>query len=98
MSARTNASQVVYFPSVPDDAFLRSTVETLERLRVESEEHGHNLLASLLAITKGEAEDDLRTRSRAVRFRSRDQDQDDGAAVMAQKLARRSNPEQKKLA
>jgi hypothetical protein len=98
MSARANASQVVYFPSVPDDAFLRNTVDTLERLRTESEEHGHHLLASLLAITKGEAEDDLRTRTRALRFRSHDHEQDDGAAVMAQKLARRGNPEQKKLA
>ena len=88
MSARTSASHIVDFPLVADEKFLSSTVDILERLRAESELRGHNLLASLLAITKGEAEDDLKTRARTLRLLARDQDhRDDGVARMAQKLA-----------
>jgi hypothetical protein len=53
-------------PSLPvefreDGEFLQTVAETLERLQFQSEQRGHPLLASLLAITKGEVEDDLRT-------------------------------------
>jgi hypothetical protein len=87
MSARANAPQVAYLPSVADEKFLKSVVEILDRLRAESDLRGHNLLGSLLAITKGEAEDDLKTCAKTHYIQSRHQDHDDGAAVMAQKFA-----------
>jgi hypothetical protein len=36
-------------------------IHTLERLRELSAERGHPMLASMLAMTKAEAEDELRT-------------------------------------
>lgn len=87
MSAQANsASPVVHLPSVVDERFLRTTAEILERLRTQSENRGHPLLASLLAIAKGEAEDDLRTRA----IGPQDTDPDDGVASMARKLACRA--------
>jgi hypothetical protein len=91
MSARLEASSVVYLPSVVDEKFLKNVADVLERLRSESELRGHPFLASLLAITKGEAEDDLRTRSAVPRRPPSSQDEDDGIAEMAQKLAWRTN-------
>lgn len=85
MSARANASPVIYLPSVVDEKFLKATAKILERLRAQSENRGHPLLASLLAIAKDEAVDDLRTRA----IGPRDQDSDDGAASMAQRFAYR---------
>ena len=85
MSARANASPVIYLPSVVEEKFLKTTAEILERLRAQSENRGHPLLASLLAIAKDEAIDDLRTRA----ICSHEQDPDDGAASMARKLAYR---------
>ena len=99
MSARPKPSSVVYLPStvavvdegavgaVPEERFLRNVADLLERLQSESELRGHSLLASLLAITKGEAEDGLRTSAKALRILSRGQDHDDGVVKMAQKLA-----------
>jgi hypothetical protein len=84
---------VVYLPPVSDQAFLRNAAELLERLRSESELRGHPLLASLLAITKGEAEDGLRTQAKLVTVRSKKAhkaQEDDGAAMMAQRLACRA--------
>jgi hypothetical protein len=80
---------VVYLPPISDHTFLRNTAEVLERLRSESESRGHAMLASLLAITKGEAEDGLSTRAKAVEISAKYQD-DDGAAMMAQRLACRT--------
>jgi hypothetical protein len=80
-------SQIVYLPFVVEEAFLKDTVDTLERLREESEMRGHGMLASLLAIAKGEAEDDLKTRAKTRHLQMRAQEQDDGAARMARKLA-----------
>jgi hypothetical protein len=48
--------------SLVDEEFLVKVADILERLRTQSELRGHPLLASLLAITRQEAEDDLRTR------------------------------------
>lgn len=50
-------------PSAVDEEFLTKVADILERLRAQSEMRGHPLLASLLAITKEEAVDDLRTRA-----------------------------------
>jgi hypothetical protein len=86
MAARVNASPVIYLPSVVDEKFLRTTAAILERLRAQSANRGHPLLASLLEIAKGEAEDDLRTRA----LRPEDTDTDDGVASMAQKFAFRA--------
>ena len=90
MSARVDASRVVYLQSVVDEAFLRNAVETLERLKTESELRGHELLASLLAITKGEAEDSLKTHAKDLRVLARQEDPNDGAAKMARKFACRA--------
>jgi len=49
-------------PSLVDEEFLVKVADILDRLRAQSELRGHPLLASLLAITRQEAEDDLRTR------------------------------------
>jgi hypothetical protein len=91
MSARVQVSPVVYLRSVAAENFLRETAETLERLRHESEARGHPLLASLLAIAKGESEDDLRTLVKSRHFGAGEEDTDDGAALMARKLARRGS-------
>lgn len=91
MSPRANVSQVVYLPPVADESFLKNTVEMLERLRAESELRGRHMLASLLAITKVEAEDDLKTCANALRMQSRQHDRDDGAAELAQKFACRGS-------
>ncbi len=80
---------VVYLPPVSDQAFLKNTTDLLERLRAESEMRGHAMLASLLEITKGEAEDGLSTRATVDEFTEKRQE-DDGAEEMAQKFACRT--------
>ncbi len=87
MSASLDTSSVIQLPSGADAKFLRSVADQLEQLRSESEFRGHPLLASLLAITKGEAEDGLKPR-----MRWHVQAQDESAARMAQKLARTARP------
>ena len=59
---------VVYLPPVADRKFLRNAVDVLEQLRAESEVRGHLMLASLLEIAKGEAEDGLRTQAKTERI------------------------------
>jgi hypothetical protein len=80
---------VVYLPPVSDQTFLKNTADVLERLRTESELRGHAMLASLLAITKGEVDDGLSTRANVTAFTEK-HEQDDGAAMMAQRLACRT--------
>jgi hypothetical protein len=82
-------------PSVGKKKFLTEVADTLERLRSESEWRGHALLASLLEITRGEAEDELKTHAETLRLannhvrgRKRGLDDDDGVIRMAAKLAK----------
>ena len=89
MSAHIVASTVVHLPQAPDETFLGTAAEQLARLRTESEWRGYGLLASLIAIAEGEAEDGLRTAARDLHVLGRAEDQDDGAEEMAQKLAYR---------
>lgn len=95
MSARS-LSSALYLPSVSDDtflkdeAFLRKVAELLEGIRTESELRGHTMLASLLEIAKGEAEDGLSTREKDREVRT-EKSEDDGAAMMAQKFAHRAD-------
>ena len=86
MSALPKAS-VVYLPPIADRKFLKTVADTLEALRAESEQRGHAMLASLLDITKGEAEDGLHTQAKDLEVRPRGENDDDGAALMAEKLA-----------
>jgi hypothetical protein len=74
-------------PSLVDEDFLTKVADILERLRAQSEMRGHPLLASLLAITKDEAEDDLRTRIKEMQKGGLLSDADDGVVRMAQRLA-----------
>jgi hypothetical protein len=74
-------------PSLVDEEFLTKVADILERLRAQSEMRGHPLLASLLAITKDEAEDDLRTRIKELQNGGLLNDADDGVIKMAQRLA-----------
>ena len=62
MPATESALSFADVPSVVDEEFLTKVSDILERLRAQSEMRGHPLLASLLDITRQEAEDDLRTR------------------------------------
>ena len=62
MPATSSALSFADIPSVVDEDFLTKVSDILERLRAQSEMRGHPLLASLLDITRQEAEDDLRTR------------------------------------
>jgi hypothetical protein len=88
MPASENASEVVYPRFVVDEGFLKNAVETLDRLHEESAMRGHSMLASLLSIAKGEAEDDLRTKAKLQHLTTRIAERDDdGAAELAQKLA-----------
>jgi hypothetical protein len=89
MSAHVIASTVLHLPKADDDTFLRNAAEQLARLRTESEWRGYGLLASLIAIAEGEAEDGLRTESKNRGILGRSEEPDDGAEEMAQKLAHR---------
>jgi hypothetical protein len=90
MAARATESTITYLPPAGDEGFLKNTVDMLERLREESELHDRHMLASLLAIAKGEAEDDLKTCANRMRLASREMDRNDGAAELAQKFAFRA--------
>jgi hypothetical protein len=90
MPAIAGLSSVAYLPPVADARFLSEVADTLERLRSESEERGHPLLAALIAIAKGDAEDGLKTHANSVRTRATRQEADEGAVRMAQKLACRA--------
>ena len=88
MRARRRTPKVVQFTYVVDERFLSQAVDTLERLREESELRGHPMLASLLAIAKGEAEDDMKTGAVISYVKGRAAERDDGgAALIARKLA-----------
>jgi hypothetical protein len=100
MSARSKASlgMVVDLRSVADENFLTKVVDMLAQLRSESELRGHLLLASLLEITKGEAEDGLKTCVENLRFspereriREEGWEEEEGLLRMAEKLSCRSN-------
>jgi hypothetical protein len=100
MSARLRASygKIAELPFVGDDHFLGKVVDILERLRSESERRGHPLLASLLEITRGEAEDDLKTYEETLRLESeprmpKQMEDDEGVLRMAEKLAWSANRE-----
>jgi hypothetical protein len=80
---------VVYLPPVSDETFLRNATDLLGRLQAESGMRGLSLLASLIEIARGEAEDGLRTSRHVAAIEAKVTDEDDGAAEMAQRLAHR---------
>ena len=86
-SAPSDALAFADHPSLVDEEFLTKVVDILERLRAQSEMRGHPLLASLLAITKDEAEDDLRTRASELENGGLLNDADESVIKMAQRLA-----------
>jgi len=97
MSARANAAyrESERPASVTDENFLRKVAEILERLRTESQQRGHSLLASMLDVAKAEAQDGLRTQASVLRLSGRRKpdhalDDDDGVVRMAEKLAWRA--------
>lgn len=87
MLATSSALSFADAPSLVDEDFLTKVAEILERLRAQSEMRGHPLLASLLAITKDEAEDDLRTRSSEFDNGGLLSDADDGVIKMARRFS-----------
>jgi hypothetical protein len=87
MPATSSALSFAEAPSVVDEEFLTSVADILERLRTQSEMRGHPLLASLLAITKDEAVDDLRTRASEFDNGGLLNDADDGVIKMAQRFS-----------
>ena len=86
-AATSSALSFADVPSVVDEDFLTAVADILERLRAQSEMRGHPLLASLLAITKDEAEDDLRTRASELENGGLLNDADEGVIRMAQKFS-----------
>ena len=64
MAGGTNGAECM---AEADEEFLGCVLQALERLRAASQERGHPMLASMIEFAKVEAEDDLRTRSLAVR-------------------------------
>jgi hypothetical protein len=85
-----SASRALSFAEVPsavDREFLTTVADILDRLRAQSEMRGHPLLASLLAITKDEAVDDLRTRVSEFDNGGLLNDADDGVIRMAQRFS-----------
>lgn len=87
MPAARNALSFADVSLVVDEEFLAKVAEILERLRAQSEMRGHPLLASLLAISKDEAEDDLRTRVREFHNGGLLSEADDGVIRMAQRFS-----------
>ena len=87
MPATSSALSFADVPSAVDEEFLEKVAEILERLRAQSEMRGHPLLASLLAIAKGEAEDDLKTRIAELQYGGLLSEADDGVIRMAQRFA-----------
>ena len=96
MSARKRASaKAIRLPPVGKEKFLTDVADALEKLRSESEWRGHALLASLIEITRGAAEDELKTHAEVTRLsrdnvlgRKRGFEDDDGVVRMAAKLAK----------
>lgn len=86
-SARDSALTYADVPSAVDGEFLTKVADVLERLRRQSELRGHPLLASLLAITRQEAEDDLRTRVGEFRNGGFLGPADEGVIRMAQRFS-----------
>jgi hypothetical protein len=74
-------------PSFADENFLVKAAEIIERLASQSELGGHHLLASILAIAKEEAEDDLRTRRGKFQRRGLSSEVDGSLLLMAQRFA-----------
>lgn len=87
MPASSSALSFADHPSVVDEEFLTTVVDILERLRAQSDMRGHPLLASLLAITKDEAEDDLRTRVSELENGGFLNDADESVIKMAQRFS-----------
>ena len=87
MLATSSALSFADVPSVVDEDFLTKVSDILERLRAQSEMRGHPLLASLLDITRQEAEDDLRTRVGEFQNGGFLGDADEGVIRMAQKFS-----------
>jgi hypothetical protein len=87
MPATRSALSFADVPSVVDEEFLTTIADILERLRAQSEMRGHPLLASLLAITKDEAVDDLRTRVSEFENGGLLNEADEGVIRMAQRFS-----------
>ena len=87
MPATSSALSFADVPSAVDEEFLEKVADLLERLRAQSEMRGHPLLASLLAITRGEALDDLKTRVAELGHGGLLAAADDSVIRMAQKFA-----------
>ena len=85
MSAVPSPLSIADVTAAVDEEFLTKVAEILERLRAQSELRGHPLLASLIAIAKGEADDDLRTRSLGGEGPA--EEADDGVIQMAQRFS-----------
>jgi hypothetical protein len=95
--ARSRASlESIRPPAAGREKFLAEIADILDRLRTEAQWRGHPLLASLIEIARGEAEDELKSRSEMqrtpadpVRVREHGIEEDDGVLRMAEKLAKR---------
>jgi len=87
MPASSNRLSISDLPSFVDDDFLTKVVEILDRLGAQSELRGHPLLASVLAIAKDEAEDDLRTRLGEFEKGGLLSEADSSVVLMAQRFA-----------
>ena len=87
MPANSNRLSVADLPSFMEEDFLTKVAEILDRLRMQSELRGHPLLASVLAIAKDEAEDDLRTRAGEFEAGGLVSKDDGSVVMMAEKLA-----------
>jgi hypothetical protein len=87
MPATLSALSFADVPAIADEEFLSTVADILERLRAQSERRGHPLLASLLAITKDEAVDDLRTRAGELDSGGLLNDADDGVIKMARRFS-----------
>jgi hypothetical protein len=87
MSAVPSPFSLADVGAVVDQEFLTKVAEILERLRAQSELRGHPLLASLIAIAKDEADDDLRTRSHTLGTDALAEEADDGVIRMAQRFS-----------
>ena len=98
MPAGVNALSYAEIPAVVDEEFLAKVSEILERLRAQSEMRGHPLLASLIAIAKDEAEDDLKTRAAEFKRGGLLAEADDSVIRIAQRFAcgRRDEDDEKR--
>ena len=92
MSVSSNRLSVADIPSLVDEDFLTKVVEILDRLAAQSELRGHPLLASVLAIAKDEAEDDLRTRAGEFENGGLLSEADTSVVRMAQRFACGNRP------